>query len=199
MTHQHGFYRRLVGMMGAVSATALLHATAFATPSAKALPELHALEPAWQLHSQVRFRYWGVHAYDIALWMPPPVDPMRWQSQPVALSITYARQIAVNDLIDRTFTEMARQAKPTDAQAAKWRQAFAEAWQDVKANDRITAVYTPPSRLAFYFNGKASAKLDDAVLAPRFMGIWLSGKTSQTGLRQSLLQHQPALEVVHGW
>lgn len=208
MTHRHALYRRFIGMIAAISAVTLAHATPVTASSAKVLPELQKWqevqkdqqgEPAWQRHSQVRFRYWGVHAYDIELWAPSSADLSRWQSQPVALSITYARQIAVNDLIDRTFTEMARQAKSTEVQAAKWRQALTDAWQDVKENDRITAVFTPPSRLAFYFNGKATATLDDAMLAPRFMGIWLSNKTSQSGLRQALLQHQPSLELVHGW
>jgi len=186
-------------MAGVLSLCALTHATAFAEPSANVPPELQADVSTWQMRSQVRFRYWGVHAYDIALWTSALFDPSRWQSQPVALSITYARQIDLDDLIDRTFTEMDRQAKATAAQTKNWQKTFSEAWRDVQPNDRITAVFTPPSRLAFYFNGKATAKLDDALLAPRFMGIWLSSKTSQNGLRKALLNQQPTLEVVHGW
>lgn len=181
----------------------LLSQAAVATTTApsdnKLLPELQAAAPSWQMHSQVRFRYWGVHAYDTALWTPAQFDPARWQSQAVALSITYARAIDVNDLIDRTFTEMTRQAKATTEQTNNWRQTLREAWRDVQPNDRITAVFKPPSRLAFYFNGQASKTIEDAVFAPRFMGIWLSSQTSQSGLRKALLTQQPALEVVHGW
>lgn len=197
--HKYTPCRRQALILGAISLCALAQASALAAPSAKMLPELQADASSWQMRSQVRFRYWGVHAYDIELWTHAAFDPSRWQSQPVALSITYARQIALDDLMGRTFTEMDRQAKATAAQTENWQQVFREAWRDVQPNDRITAVFTPPSRLAFYFNGKATAKLDDAVLAPRFMGIWLSNKTSQAGLRKTLLTQQAALEVVHGW
>lgn len=166
-------------------------------------PELQQVpagnDAVWYRQSATQFRYWGFQAYDIQLWVQPGFAAEAAVRHPLALSIVYARQIALDDLLDRTLHEMRRQAVATAAQEQAWREQLARAWRDVSPGDRITAVYTPPGKLTFHFNGQRTADIQDKELAPRFMGIWLSPQTSQATLRRVLLGLSKPQAVVHGW
>lgn len=182
----------MLGLMG----------SAQASPQ-QAWPELQQVpageDAAWQRQSATQFRYWGFQAYDIQLWVQPGFEAEAPARHPLALSIVYARQIALDDLLDRTLHEMRRQAPASAAQEQAWRVQLARAWRDVSPGDRITAVYSPTGKLTFHFNGTRTADIQDKVLAPRFMGIWLSPQTSQASLRRVLLGLSKPQAVVHGW
>lgn len=169
----------------------------------QAWPELQLAQTQagadWLQQSATRFRYWGFQAYDIQLWVQPGFEAEAPARHPMALSIVYARDIALDDLLDRTLQEMRRQAPATAVQEQAWREQLARAWREVSAGDRITAVYQPPGKLTFHFNGSRTAEIQDKVLAPRFMGIWLSPQTSQATLRRVLLGLSKPQAVVHGW
>jgi Chalcone isomerase-like len=184
-----------------------LMAPAFANPAHASVapastampPEVRALGETAQLQGGTRFRYWGFLAYDIQLWALPAFDAQQFTRRPLALSITYARSIALQDLVERSLKEIERQGPiaPTERQA--WAQVLTRAWRDVRPGDRITGVYQPPQRLQFYLNGQPTGTVDEASLAPRFIAIWLGPQTSQPGLREALLGMGPQGGVVHGW
>jgi hypothetical protein len=178
----------------------LMTADAFAvealtTPSA----EIRALGDAVQLQGSVRFRYWGFHAYDIQLWTLPGFNEANYEAHPLALSITYARQIDMQDLVERSLLEIGRQAPVLPQQAQQWRQALLKAFRDVQPGDRLTGIFRPPHQASFYFNGQLTTSLQINPLVPRFFGIWLSEQTSQPSLRKALLRNAASNGVVNGW
>jgi hypothetical protein len=185
--------------MACLMLVGLLHANPMAMPSDAMPLEVGVLGDAVRLQGGVRFRYWGFHAYDIQLWTLPSFELGRYEAYPLALSITYAQSIGVQDLVDRSLTEMTRQAPLTEQQRQPWQQALTRAWRDVRPGDRLTGVFRPPHRAQFYFNGKFIATVDEALLVPRFFGIWLSEQTSQPRLREALLGLRSHDGVVHGW
>lgn len=162
-------------------------------------PEIRALGDAVQLQGGARFRYWGFHAYDVQLWTLPGFDASNYEAHPLALSITYARQIDVEDLVERSLLEMGRQAPVLPQQAQQWRQSLIRAFRNVRPGDRLTGIFRPPHQASFYFNGQLTATLQANPLAQRFFGIWLSEQTSQPSLRNALLGTSTSNGVVNGW
>ncbi len=173
---------------------------AFAADSATVPPvEIRTLGEAVQLQGDARFRYWGFHAYDIQLWTWPGFDASNYEAHPLALSITYARQIDMQDLVERSLLEMGRQAPVLPQQAQQWRQSLIKAFRNVRPGDRLTGIFRPPHQASFYFNGQLTTTLQANPLVQRFFGIWLSEQTSQPGLRNALLGTSTSNGVVNGW
>jgi Chalcone isomerase-like len=150
---------------------------------AQAAAELNGLTK----RGQARFRFFGLHVYDIRLWSAAPVTAANWQEQPLALEIEYARSLDGAEIAKRSLKEMRRQATVTDAQAQAWLAQMQAAFPDVKAGDRITGTHEPGVAAQFFVNGQPSARVADAQFARLFFGIWLSPQTSEPALREQLL------------
>lgn len=59
-------------------------------------------------------------------------------------------------------------------------------WPDIKSGDSL-ALVVKQNMNAFYYNNKFIGSIDDAEFAKTFLDIWLSEKTSEPELRNSLL------------
>ncbi|KQY90467.1 MULTISPECIES: chalcone isomerase family protein [Roseateles] len=160
----------------------LLAAVALAN-LAHAAPELAGLTR----RGQARFRFLGLHIYDIRLWSAAPVTAANWATQPLTLEIEYARGLDGTEIAKRSLKEMRGQATVSDIQARAWLAEMRAAFPDVKAGDRISGVYEPGEAAQFFFNGEPRRRVADADFARLFFGIWLSPQTSEPGLRQQLL------------
>ena len=55
--------------------------------------------------------------------------------------------------------------------------------------DRITGVHVPGSGARFYLNGKLLGEVADDAFSRLFFGIWLSPKTSQPRMRETLVKN----------
>ena len=161
---------------------AVLAAIALCT-LAHAAPELAGLT----LRGQARFRFLGLHVYDIRLWSAAPVTAASWQEQPLTLEIEYARSLDGAEIARRSLKEMGRQASIGDAQAQAWLADMQAAFPDVKAGDRISGSFEPGMAVQFFINGQPRRRVADAAFARLFFGIWLSPQTSEPGLREQLL------------
>lgn len=139
------------------------------------------------LRGQARFRYFGLHVYDIRLWSAAPVGADRWADLPLTLELEYARTLAGAEIAKRSLTEMRRQAPISDAQAAAWLAEMQAAFPDVKAGDRISGTHEPGVAAQFFVNGQPRRRVADAAFAKLFFGIWLSPQTSEPALREQLL------------
>jgi hypothetical protein len=78
-------------------------------------------------------------------------------------------------------------AEFTPEQADGWRKAMSELFPDVKRGDRITGVHVPGVGARFYFNDRLLGDVADETFSRTFFGIWLSPKTSQPRMRETLI------------
>ncbi|MFG6429906.1 chalcone isomerase family protein [Roseateles sp. LYH14W] len=136
---------------------------------------------------EARFRFFGLHVYDIRLWSAAPVTAANWQEQPLTLEIEYARNLDGAEIAKRSLKEMRRQASVADAQAQTWLAEMQAAFPDVKAGDRISGRFDPGTAAQFFINGQPRRRVSDAQFARLFFGIWLSPQTSEPALREQLL------------
>lgn len=164
-------------LAGLLAAPALLSA-------APALPEL---PPGWSERSRGRMRFLGMRIYEISLWSPEPVAAERWATQPLALSLRYARSLKGRLIAERSLEEKRRQGEISAAQAERWLAAMTAAFPDVGDGDRLTGLHEPGQGASFWFNGASRGRVADPLFSERFFGIWLSPQTSEPGLRGKLL------------
>lgn len=150
-------------------------------------PEL-AMWPDARLHGEIRFRYWGFHAYDAQLWVRPGFDAQRHMASPFALCLTYARQLDALAISERAIEEIERQTRVTPELEKRWMGLLMKSMATVQPGDRLTGVNLPPDRANFFHNARPTAEMADATLVPLFFGIWLSPQTSQPGMRKALLK-----------
>lgn len=107
--------------------------------------------------------------------------------KPFALSLRYGMNFDGDDLARRSIDEIDGQEKLDKATAASWRAKLLKLFPDVKKGDRITAIYLPAKGTRIYHNGAYRGIISDATFSARFIGIWMSPKTSEPALRKKLV------------
>ena len=137
---------------------------------------------------QARLKVWGFDVYDATLFARSGFDPARYGEQRFALELAYLRDFKGADIAERSIDEMKDLATIEPAQATRWTQAMSSLFPDVKRGDRITGVHVPGSGARFYLNGKLLGEVADDAFSRLFFGIWLSPKTSQPRMRETLIQ-----------
>ena len=178
-------------MKRAVVSFALVIGTLAAAPTFAQAPE-PTLSAALQDKTAVgkaRLRYWGFDVYDASLWARPGFDIGQFETQRFGLELAYLREFKGADIAERSIDEMKDLATIEPAQATRWTQAMSNLFPDVKRGDRITGVHVPGSGARFYLNGKLLGEVADDAFSRLFFGIWLSPKTSQPRMRETLIQN----------
>jgi hypothetical protein len=141
-----------------------------------------------QMLSTARLRVWGFEVYDASLWTSNDFDGSRYAQQDFALELRYLREFKGSDIAERSINEMRELDSVAPEQAERWLAAMRQLFPDVKRGDRITGVHMPGRGAAFYLNGQALGELADERFSRLFFGIWLSPKTSQPDMRETLLR-----------
>jgi hypothetical protein len=136
---------------------------------------------------KVRLRVWGFEVYDAVLHTPPGFNAERFAEQRFGLELNYLRAFKGADIAERSIDEMRGVAEFTPEQADGWRKAMSELFPDVKRGDRITGVHVPGVGARFYFNDRLLGDVADETFSRTFFGIWLSPKTSQPRMRETLI------------
>lgn len=139
------------------------------------------------LRGQARFRFFGLHVYDIRLWSGAAIGPDNWTEHPLTLEIEYARGLKGVEIARRSLQEMRRQGEIDETQASQWLAEMTAAFPDVKAGDRLSGSFEPGVGARFFLNGQLRRRIADARFARLFFGIWLSPQTSEPSLREQLL------------
>lgn len=153
-------------------------------------PELAGWPQPARAQGRARFRWLGLHVYDVHLWVPQPVPVDAWADHAFALELVYARALAGKAIAERSLVEMRRQGEIDRPRATAWLDAMVRAFPDVAAGDRLCGVHDPGTAARFFHNGRPTADVPDPAFAESFFGIWLSDRTSQPELRQALLGAQ---------
>ncbi|MDP1530501.1 MAG: chalcone isomerase family protein [Rhodoferax sp.] len=178
-------------MKRAVISFALALGTLASAPAFAQAPE-PTLSAALQNKTSVgtaRLRYWGFDVYDASLWALPGFDINRFENQRFGLELAYLRDFKGADIAERSIDEMKGLATIEPGQATRWTQAMSNLFPDVKRGDRITGVHVPGSGARFYLNGKLLGEVADDAFSRLFFGIWLSPKTSQPRMRETLVKN----------
>jgi hypothetical protein len=106
--------------------------------------------------------------------------------RPVRLEIQYLRDIDADDLVTRTAQEWEQQGVRHQRQA-RWLEAMAALWPDIRENDTLTLELDENDRSVFYHNGRKLGAVEDAAFGQHFLDIWLSPDTSRPELRLALI------------
>jgi hypothetical protein len=171
-----------------LSASAVLAGPAWAQTAAPAAPaELTADLPQARLQGSGRLRFLGLRIYDIRLWAGASPVGAQWAGAPLALELVYARNLDGAQIAERSLVEMRRQAEPAADTAERWLAAMKKMFPDVREGDRITGLNLPGQGARFFHNGNLRGEVRDPEFAQLFFGIWLSPRSSEPALRESLL------------
>ncbi|WP_291011260.1 chalcone isomerase family protein [Hydrogenophaga sp.] len=171
-----------------------LAALALALPARANTPEpvlTEALQGK-QVVGNARLRVWGFEVYDARLFASPGFDSTQFGQQPFALELQYLRNFKGAEIAKRSIDEMRDLETIAPDLATQWQAAMRALFPDVKKGDRITGVHTPGRGAAFYLNDRLLGEVADDRFSRLFFGIWLSPKTSQPAMRETLLQRVSA-------
>ena len=159
------------------------------TPAARvsAPAEVTAALPQARLVGHGVLRFFGLQVYEVRLCAAPGFDASRYDVQPFALELVYARKLDGAAIAERSIAEMKRVDSFTAGQSKAWLAAMNQAFPSVVAGDRLVGVNSGQGTVRFLHNGKPTAALDDARFARLFFGIWLAPQTSSPALREALL------------
>lgn len=147
--------------------------------------------PDATLWGQGQLRFLGLRIYDARLWAGPRFEAADFGAYPLALELTYHRAFTGAAIARRSIDEIERQGALAPAQAQRWLKALAAVLPDVQPGDRLTGLYQPGLGMRLWRGNQSLGAMDDAELARRFFGIWLSPRMSEPGLRSALLARQP--------
>ena len=150
-------------------------------------PEVIAELPGARLQGQGRLRFFGLHVYDIRLWVTDGFSAEASAERPLALDIDYARALHGHAIAERSLDEMRRLGAIPAAQAERWLGAMRQLFVDVVKGDRLTGIQRPGEAARFFHNGELRGEVREAAFARAFFGIWLAPQTSEPKLRQALL------------
>ncbi|MGL5453146.1 MAG: chalcone isomerase family protein [Aeromonas sp.] len=105
---------------------------------------------------------------------------------PLALTLTYARSIAKDDLLRATDEELARIGGSSLAQRARWRAALSAFWPDVTPGDRLTFYVDSRGAGHFWWHNRPLGSLNDPQFCAAFLGIWLADNSRDPALTRRL-------------
>lgn len=128
---------------------------------------------------EMNWMFWKL--YDIQLYSAD--GKYNENTFPVALSITYARDIKSTQLVQSTIDEWKRLSLGYKPQ---WAEQLQQIWPSVKSNDKIDFVVNAKQQNQFYFNQQMIGEISDPEFAKAFLAIWLSPQTREPELRKIL-------------
>jgi hypothetical protein len=191
-------HRRTLLQSAAASALATLataavsQATPVSLPAPAVPPEVARGLPGGQRLGSTRMRVFGFSVYDATLWVEPGFAAESFEKHPLALTLTYLRDLKSLAIAERSLVEMGRSAALSPAQSQAWLAAMQASFPDVRSGDRLTGLHHPTRGAEFWLNGLARPGVPDAEFSRLFFGIWLSAATSEPEMRRALLARPSA-------
>lgn len=183
--------RRIVMLASALAVLAAAGARAQGSTPPGPPGEVAAEISGARLQGAGTLRFLGLRVYDARLWIGPTAMGPDWTVAPLALELDYARSLDGAKIAERSLSEMRRQGDIAADVAESWLASMKLLFPDVKAGDRLTGLNVPGLGVRFFVNGRFKGDLLDTTFARYFFGIWLSPKTSERALRDSLLGKAP--------
>lgn len=136
-------------------------------------------------------RWFGIDLYEARLLNGDGRYRPTADAGPLALEITYRRNISRERLVSTTEREWRRLATELglqdESRVAGWLEALAGFWPDVAPGDRILALQEAEGPTRFYGNDGLLGVIEDPAFGPAFLGIWLHPETRASELRAALI------------
>lgn len=107
---------------------------------------------------------------------------------PIALKLTYLRDIEKKDLISETIKQWGKVGFNDKTKIETWSSKLEQLWTDVSENDAITLYIDKENCSYFFFNDQELGKIDDPEFSQAFLAIWLSEKTTAPKVRKQLIK-----------
>jgi hypothetical protein len=130
----------------------------------------------------LRVLLWTI--YDSRLYSPD--GEYQGVEPDLALEITYRRNIAAQDLLQRTRKEW-RELGLYKPEHERWLEQLTGLWPDVKNGDSLVLRVDENLASQFFFNGQAIGEIASAEFTRNFLAIWLSEDSSYPKLRNRLV------------
>ena len=128
--------------------------------------------------------YMMMDVYDAVLYAPNG----RWMPRsPLALSLTYHMNLKGKAIADRSIREMRAQGFTDQARLDEWRKQMTTIFPDVAKGTNLTGVRTPSGETEFFENGAFIGRIKDQDFGKRFFDIWLGQNTTDSDLRNQLV------------
>ena len=125
------------------------------------------------------FMFWKI--YDISLLTAS--GKYQQGEQPLALAITYARDIEGNQLVSSTIDEWERQ----DISWQKnWSSLLGDIFPNITEGDQLLLRVDEKYNSNFYFNEQPIGVIEDPEFTDAFLAIWLSSNTRSQKLTREL-------------
>ena len=137
-----------------------------------------------------RLTWFGLSIYQASLWTATGDYQNLNESIPIALTITYQKNIASDALAQRTIEEWSQLGIFDKDTRAAWGQRLSQIWPDVVPGDSITTLVTAAKKTQFYHNNALLTVLDDPTFGIALLSIWLDPNTSEPDLRAQLINQK---------
>lgn len=163
----------------------LLSGWAQASGAVSAMPWAQQLQPL----GEGRFSRFLFDIYDARLFAASSSWPGQvQQALPVALELTYLRDIEAEDLVEATADQWQLQPQwANHPQQPQWLASLRQLWPDVRRGDRLAVLVDEEGLTHFYHNGSAIGVVSAPEFGRAFLDIWLSPHTSAPALRAQLI------------
>lgn len=136
--------------------------------------------------ARLKVLFWNI--YDSSLWTSNGQFIALPYSYPLALKITYQRDITRQQLVDATIDQwqyLGIDTSKSDSQ--QWIAALESMWLDVSRGDNLT-YYVDEDQVGYFYSGdRLLGKIDDPAFSAAFLGIWLDPGTSRPNIRRQLI------------
>lgn len=132
--------------------------------------------------TRLRVLFWTI--YDCTLYSPS--GDYQGVAPELTLAITYRRNIAASELVERTYDEW-RKMELSSPRQADWREIMISLWPDVQEDDELTLRVDEHGFSRFYLNKRFIGAIADEDFTRQFLAIWLAPQTSYPQQRAALL------------
>ena len=145
---------------------------------------ISAYIPGAQTVGQGRMTFFMWDVYDATLY----AQDGEWrEGKPLALTLSYLRDLNGVDIARRSIEEMRGQGFSDEIRLAAWFGQMQKIFPDVTAGVSLTGVLTPEGITVFFRDGAEIGRIADPDFGRAFFNIWLSQRTSAPELRAQLL------------
>jgi Chalcone isomerase-like len=166
-----------------------------ATTSSAAIPAAVKSVGDLKLMGAGPLRWFGLKVYDARLFGSAELTNVnQWKKLPIALELTYARNIQGSAIAKASDDEIARLGFGTGEQRQRWSSQMSRIFPNVQSGDQIIGIYRPANdgqkaSTQFFLNAKPIGTIDDAEFGIAFFSIWLDERTRENSLRTALLSN----------
>ncbi|MBN1379376.1 MAG: chalcone isomerase family protein [Gammaproteobacteria bacterium] len=132
-------------------------------------------------------RWMGFAIYDAALWSANEMFDGHTYSEPVLLSITYRKNISIDQLLSATDKQWRKLDVADQVKRQRWIQDLKAIWPDVSPGDVIACFVMKNGETRFYNRTTLLGSIEDPDFGPGFLAIWLSPDSHFRNARKNLL------------